>query len=62
MTGFVFTTVPRLKVGPGTAQALGTEARDLGLRRPLLVTDAGLVQLGLIAPIETELALSLIHI
>ena len=56
MTGFVFTTVPRLKVGPGTAQTLGTEARDLGLRRPLLVTDAGLVQLGLIAPIETELA------
>ena len=56
MAAFGFSTVPRISVGAGAAQTLGAELQWLGMRRPLLVTDTGLVQLGLIAPIQSALS------
>ena len=51
MDAYGFNTVPRISVGAGAAQSLGAECAVLGIRRPLLVTDRGLVELGLIAPV-----------
>ena len=51
MDAYGFNTVPRISVGAGAAQSLGAECEVLGIRRPLLVTDRGLVELGLIAPV-----------
>ena len=56
MTGFSFNTVPQVIVGAGTAHDLGPVCRRLGLQRPLLVSDAGLVALGLIQPVVDALA------
>ncbi len=56
MTGFRFNTVPQVIVGAGTAHDLGPVCRRLGLQRPLLVSDAGLVALGLIQPVVDALA------
>ena len=37
-----------MKHGPGAIAALGEEARSLGMKRPLLVTDPGIVRAGLL--------------
>jgi choline dehydrogenase len=37
-----------MKHGPGAIAALGDEARSLGMKRPLLVTDPGIVRAGLL--------------
>src|SRR5687768_4038916 len=39
-----------MKHGLGALATLGDEARALGMRRPLIVTDPGIVRAGLIEP------------
>ena len=56
MTSYSFSTVPHVRVGPGLAGSLGDECEKLGVRHPLIVTDNGLVTLGLIAPIAQAIA------
>ncbi|MBI1206515.1 MAG: iron-containing alcohol dehydrogenase [Azospirillum sp.] len=56
MSEFVFETTPRIICQAGAAAKLGTLARDLGIARAFVVTDAGLVKAGLLAPVEAALA------
>lgn len=56
MDGFVFNTAPRIVSGPGTALELAEQCLRLGARRPLLVTDPGLVAIGLVEPVREALA------
>ncbi|MEQ8264686.1 iron-containing alcohol dehydrogenase [Pseudohaliea sp.] len=55
MDAFTFNTVPRLVFAPGAARELAAHCRSLGIARPLLVTDPGLVEIGLVAPVEAAL-------
>ena len=55
MQGFEFNTVGRLVNGAGSALELATECRSLGIQRPLLVTDPGLVSIGLVQPVLAAL-------
>jgi alcohol dehydrogenase class IV len=48
MQGFEFNTVASLVSGAGSALELEQQCRNLGVTRPLLVTDPGLVQIGLL--------------
>ena len=52
---FSFNTVARIVSGPGQALQLGAHGRQLGASRVLLVTDPGLVALGLIGPVQNAL-------
>lgn len=53
MQGFEFNTVACLVSGAGSALELEQQCRKLGIARPLVVTDPGLVQIGLVAgPLE----------
>lgn len=45
----------RIVFGEGTAGTIGDEAKRLGARHALLVTDAGIVSTGLLDPIEASL-------
>ena len=56
MQGFEFNTVGRLVNGSGSALELATECRKLGVLKPLLVTDPGLVAIGLVQPVLAALA------
>ena len=56
MQGFEFNTVSRIVNGSGSALQLAQECRQLGVDRPLLVTDPGLVAIGLVQPVERALA------
>lgn len=49
MQGFEFNTVACLVSGAGSALELEQQCRKLGVARPLVVTDPGLVQIGLLA-------------
>lgn len=51
MSGFEFNTVKRLICAPDSALALADECRALGIEKPMLVTDPGLVQIGLVNPV-----------
>lgn len=55
MTAYTFTTVGRIVSGPGTALALEGLCSPLGIRRPLLVTDPGLMAIGLVQPLQRAL-------
>ncbi len=55
MSSFSFHTVPEIAVGAGFAHDLGPFCARLGCRRPLLVTDRGLVDLGMITPVVDAL-------
>ena len=52
MTDFVFETTPKLVCEAGAAARLGAMAKEMGIRRALIVTDAGLVAAGLLEPVE----------
>ena len=52
MMDFVFETTPKLVCEAGAATRLGEMARELGIRRALIVTDAGLVAAGLLEPVQ----------
>ena len=56
MAGFQFSTVSDLRVGAGAAQQLGSLCQQLGIAKPLIVTDAGLVQIGLVDPVRDSVA------
>ena len=51
MEPFVFNTVASIVSGGGTALRLAEQCAVLGVKRPLLVTDPGLVSIGLIEPV-----------
>ena len=48
MNNFVFSTVADVVVGPGTSAQVGDMAVAMGISRVLVVTDAGIVQFGLL--------------
>lgn len=52
MTPYRFNTVASLRVGPGAAREVGAVCQELGIRRPMIVTDAGLMAAGLVDPIR----------
>jgi alcohol dehydrogenase class IV len=49
--GFEFNTVKRIINGLDSSLALAAELRQLGVTRPLLVTDPGLMSIGLVQPV-----------
>jgi alcohol dehydrogenase class IV len=51
MQSFEFNTVARIIVGMGSALELSSQCRQLGVARPLLVTDPGLMAIGLVPPV-----------
>jgi alcohol dehydrogenase len=51
MQGFEFNTVRQIINGPGSALQLANQCRSLGIRRPLMVTDPGLMAIGLVSPV-----------
>jgi alcohol dehydrogenase len=55
MQGFEFNTVARIVSGRGSALMLAEQCRQLGVTRPMLVTDLGLMAIGLVQPIITTL-------
>ena len=56
MQGFEFNTVGRIINGPGSSLELAGQCRQLGVKQPLLVTDPGLVAIGLVQPVLAALA------
>ena len=56
MQGFEFNTVGRIVSGAGSALELSEECRRLGVQSPLLVTDPGLMSIGLVQPVIEALA------
>ena len=56
MQGFEFNTVTRIVSGSGSALQLADECRRLGVNNPLLVTDPGLMAIGLVQPVVAALA------
>lgn len=51
MQSFEFNTVGRIVSGSGKAMELAQECQALGITRPLLVTDPGLMAIGLVQPV-----------
>ena len=56
MQPFVFNTTAQIVCAPGAALELASSCRRLGIGKPLLVTDPGLVAIGLVAPVVASLA------
>lgn len=56
MADYRFNTVASLRVGPGVAGEIGAVCAELGIRRPLIVTDPGLMTAGLVAPVRDSAA------
>lgn len=56
MSQFVFETTPKIVCEQGGAARLGEIALGLGMRRPFLVTDAGLIKAGLLDGVLAALA------
>lgn len=55
MQPFEFNTVGQLVCGAGSALQLARQCSRLGVERPLLVTDPGLVSIGLVQPVARAL-------
>jgi len=55
MQSFEFNTVARIINGMGSALELASQCRLLGVQRPLLVTDPGLMAIGLVPPVLAAL-------
>jgi len=56
MADYRFNTVASLRVGPGVAGEIGAICAELGIRRPFIVTDPGLMTAGLVAPVRDSTA------
>jgi alcohol dehydrogenase len=48
----IFSTTPRIVMGPGSAKTIGTEVKARGAKRVLIVTDKGVIGAGLLKSIE----------
>ncbi|MCU0576546.1 MAG: iron-containing alcohol dehydrogenase [Desulfobacterota bacterium] len=48
----VFSTTPRIVMGPGSAKTIGAEVKARGVSRVLIVTDKGVISAGLLKSIE----------
>ena len=55
MQGFEFNTVRQIVNGAGSALQLAAQCRRLAISRPLLVTDPGLMGIGLVQPVLAAL-------
>jgi len=55
MQGFEFNTVARIVCAGGSALELAQECQRLGITQPLLVTDPGLIAIGLVQPVQKAL-------
>ena len=55
MADFTFETTPRILCEDGAAARLGALAAEYGMKRPVVVTDPGLVRAGVLAPVEQGL-------
>lgn len=55
MAAFSFQTVPNLKFGEPAAQALAPTVADFGAKRLMIITDPGVVGVGLVAPVADAL-------
>jgi alcohol dehydrogenase class IV len=55
MDSFVFNTVARIVSSTGSALRLADQCAALSVKRPLLVTDPGLVKIGLVEPVRQAL-------
>jgi len=53
---FGFKTIPNIKFAPGCSAELAGVLESLGVERPLLVSDSGIVERGLIAPALAKLS------
>jgi alcohol dehydrogenase class IV len=51
----LFRTTPRVVLGPGAIQGVGAEVQALGGSRVLIVTDPGVVEAGLLTPVQDSL-------
>jgi alcohol dehydrogenase class IV len=51
----IFRSIPRIVMGPGAVAGLGQEVRDLGATNCLVVTDKGIIDAGLMEPVEASL-------
>lgn len=56
MTPSIWNFPTRIVFGPGSVAQLGDETKNRGCARPLVVTDAGVEQAGLVAPVVSRLA------
>jgi len=48
----IFSTTPRIVMGPGSAKTIGVEVKARGAKRVLIVTDKGVIGAGLLNSIE----------
>jgi len=48
----IFSTTPRIVMGPGSAKTIGAEVKAQGVKRVLIVTDKGVIGAGLLKSIE----------
>ncbi len=48
----IFSTTPRIVMGPGSVKTIGTEVKARGAKRVLIVTDKGVIGAGLLKSIE----------
>jgi alcohol dehydrogenase class IV len=55
MQGFIFNTTRSLICEPHASARLGELSQDLGIQRPLIVTDRGVASTGIMAPALTSL-------
>lgn len=54
----VFSTTPRIIMGPGSVKTIGVEVKAKGISRVLIVTDKGVISAGLVRSIEESLNVS----
>ena len=55
MSNFIFETTPRVICADGESERLGDLVREFGISRPLVVTDRGIVDTGLLEPMLASL-------
>ncbi|MEE4661186.1 MAG: iron-containing alcohol dehydrogenase [Halieaceae bacterium] len=55
MNAFSFDTAPRIVCAPGASLELAGHCEALAVKRPLLVTDPGLMEIGLLEPVIASL-------
>ncbi|MBN2178946.1 MAG: iron-containing alcohol dehydrogenase [Deltaproteobacteria bacterium] len=51
----VFSTTPKIIMGPGAIKTIGGEVKKRGIAKVLIVTDKGVIGAGLTGPVETSL-------